>query len=61
MEPIEHKAKMKPRADAPPGLETDGKGNVIPLHQRTPEDQIKAAGQALPPPDGLTPRLARDR
>jgi hypothetical protein len=47
MEPIEHKAKMQPRADAPPGLETDGKGNVIPLDQRTPEDQAKAVGQGL--------------
>jgi len=54
MEPIEHKAKMKPRADAPPGLETDGQGNVIPLVHRTAEDQAKAAGQALPP-SGSTP------
>ena len=23
-----HKAKMQPRADAPPGIETDGQGNV---------------------------------
>lgn len=50
-----HKAKMKPRAEAPPGLETDGEGNVIPLDQRTPEDQAKAAGHALPPPEEMTP------
>lgn len=47
MEPIEHKAKMKPRAEAPAGLETDGQGNVIPLEQRLPEDQAKAVGQRL--------------
>jgi hypothetical protein len=47
MEPIAHKAKMKPRAEAPAGLETDGQGNVIPLFQRTPEDQAKAVGQGL--------------
>ncbi len=47
MEPIAHKAKMKPRADAPAGLEIDGQGNVIPLEQRTPEDQAKAVGQGL--------------
>ena len=47
MEPVEHKAKMQPRAEAPPGLETDGKGNVIPLDQRLPEDQAKAVGQGL--------------
>jgi hypothetical protein len=51
MEPVEHKAKMKPRAEAPEGLETDGKGNVIPLDQRTPEDQARAAGQGLKNPD----------
>ncbi|MEY4966352.1 MAG: hypothetical protein RL274_1935 [Pseudomonadota bacterium] len=37
-----HKAKMVPRPDAPPGLEQDGCGNVIPLSQRTKEDQEKA-------------------
>ena len=36
------KGKMQPRADAPPGLETDGHGNVIPLAERTPDDQAKA-------------------
>jgi hypothetical protein len=51
MEPVEHRAKMKPRAEAPEGLETDGKGNVIPLDRRTPEDQAKAAGQSLKNPD----------
>jgi hypothetical protein len=56
MEPVEHKTKMKPRADAPAGLETDGKGNVIPLVQRTPEDQAKAVGQGLEDHSTLTPR-----
>jgi|APGre2960657468_1045069.scaffolds.fasta_scaffold251269_2 hypothetical protein len=39
--PHGHKAKMAPRPDAPPGLEQDGCGNVIPLSQRTKEDQEK--------------------
>jgi hypothetical protein len=47
MEPIEHRAKMQPRAGAPAGLETDGQGNVIPLDERLPEDQAKAVGQGL--------------
>ncbi|MBV9550601.1 MAG: hypothetical protein JO256_13115 [Alphaproteobacteria bacterium] len=47
----EHKAKMQPRAEAPPGLETDGQGNVIPLDRRTAEDQIKAAGRSLKNPE----------
>ena len=47
MEPIEHRARMKPRAEAPEGLETDGEGNVIPLDDRLPEDQAKAVGQGL--------------
>jgi hypothetical protein len=34
--------KMKPRPDSAPGLETDGKGRVIPLAQRTEDDQRKA-------------------
>jgi hypothetical protein len=51
MEPIEHRAKMQPRAEAPEGLETDGQGNVIPLDQRLPEDQAKAVGQGLKNPD----------
>jgi hypothetical protein len=37
-----HKAKMAPLKEAPPGLEQDGKGNVIPLSQRTKDDQEKA-------------------
>jgi hypothetical protein len=37
-----NKFKMKPKPGSPPGLETDGKGNVIPLEQRTQEDQAKA-------------------
>jgi len=37
-----HKAKMQPRADAPPGIETDGQGNVIPLEKRTRDDQVAA-------------------
>jgi hypothetical protein len=40
--PESHKAKMAPRAEAAPGLEQDGKGNVIPLPQRTQDDQEKA-------------------
>jgi hypothetical protein len=40
--PAVHKARMAPRADAEPGLEQDGKGNVIPLSQRTKDDQEKA-------------------
>jgi hypothetical protein len=36
------KARMAPRKDAPPGLEQDGCGRVIPLEQRTEEDQEKA-------------------
>jgi hypothetical protein len=34
--------KMKPRPGAPPGLETDGHGNVIPLAKRIAEDRAKA-------------------
>jgi hypothetical protein len=40
--PAVHKARMAPRAEAAPGLEQDGKGNVIPLSQRTKDDQEKA-------------------
>jgi hypothetical protein len=36
------KPKMAPRPEAPPGLEQDGCGNVIPLSQRTKDDQNKA-------------------
>ena len=52
MEPVEHKAKMQPHADSPPGLETDGKGNVIPLAKRTKEDQEKAAAAGVKDPEG---------
>jgi hypothetical protein len=47
----DHKAKMQPRSDAPPGLETDGKGNVIPLDKRTRDDRA-AAGHSLKDPEG---------
>ncbi len=36
------KPRMAPRKDAPPGQEQDGCGRVIPLEQRTEEDQEKA-------------------
>jgi hypothetical protein len=36
------KFKMKPKPGSPPGLETDGKGNTIPLAERTEDDQAKA-------------------
>lgn len=36
------KAMMAPHSNAPPGLEQDGCGNVIPLSQRTKDDQEKA-------------------
>lgn len=36
-----HKARMAPSPDAEPGLEQDGKGHVIPLSQRTKDDQEK--------------------
>ena len=39
--PESHKAKMAPLADAAPGLEQDGMGNVIPVPQRTQEDPEK--------------------
>ena len=32
--------KMKPKPGAPAGLETDGHGDVIPLAQRTEDDQV---------------------
>ncbi len=49
--PEDHKARMHPRADAPPGLETDGRGNVIPFDRRTPEDQMRAAERSLKNPE----------
>lgn len=36
------KARMAPLADAPPGQEQDNHGNVIPLAERTRDDQEKA-------------------
>jgi hypothetical protein len=41
MPPRQH-SKMAPRKDAPAGLEQDGRGNTIPVSQRTQEDQEKA-------------------
>lgn len=38
-----HKARMAPQPDAAPGLEQDEHGDVIPLAQRTRDDQEKAA------------------
>jgi hypothetical protein len=40
--PAPHKPHMAPQKDAPPGQEQDGLGRVIPLEQRTKEDQEKA-------------------
>lgn len=40
-----HKARMAPLPDAPPGLEQDGEGHVIPVPQRTKDDQEKARGR----------------
>jgi hypothetical protein len=40
----DHRSKMAPTKDAPPGLETDGKGNVIPFEKRTKDDQEKVMG-----------------
>jgi hypothetical protein len=37
-----HAPRMAPQKDAPPGLEQDGQGNVIPFSQRTRDDQEKA-------------------
>jgi hypothetical protein len=37
-----HKFRMKPKPGSPPGLETDGHGNVIPLAKRTADDRAKA-------------------
>jgi len=36
------RSKMAPRSDSPPGLEQDGRGNTIPVAQRTEEDRKKA-------------------
>jgi hypothetical protein len=40
--PPGHKARMAVPPDAPPGIEQDGRGNLIPFPQRTPEDQERA-------------------
>jgi hypothetical protein len=40
----DHHSKMAPAKDAPPGLETDGRGNVIPFEKRTKDDQEKVMG-----------------
>jgi len=50
--PNDHKTKMQPRADSPPGLETDGEGNVIPFAHRTPEDQEKTLAASVKDPQG---------
>jgi hypothetical protein len=42
----EGRARMAPLAGSPPGLEQDGRGNVIPLPQRTKDDQEKAQGKS---------------
>jgi hypothetical protein len=36
------KARMAPQKNAPPGLEQDSHGDVIPLDQRTEDDKEKA-------------------
>jgi hypothetical protein len=38
------KPKMAVQKDSPPGIELDGEAHVIPLEQRTKEDQEKARG-----------------
>lgn len=39
----DHPTKMMhPSCEAPPGLETDGKGNAIPFAERTADNQEKA-------------------
>ena len=47
----DHKAKMQPRADAPPGLETDGERNVIPFGQRTRDDQQAVTSRSVKDPE----------
>ena len=42
-QPPEQHTRMSVPKDAPPGIELDGQGNPIPLDQRTPEDQARAA------------------
>jgi len=38
----EHKARMAVPPEAPPGIEQDEKGNLIPFDERTCDDQEKA-------------------
>ena len=49
-EPVAH-GKMQPKPGSPPGIELDGHGNVIPLAERTPDDQEKAAGGSVKNPN----------
>ena len=37
-----HHPKMAVHSDSPPGIELDGKANVIPIDQRTEADRQKA-------------------
>jgi hypothetical protein len=53
MSSTEHPKKMAPRSDTPPGLETDGKGHIIPLAERTEGDREKTL-------DGLRDALHED-
>ena len=36
-----HRAKMAPLKEAPAGLETDGRGDIIPFEEWTRDDQEK--------------------
>jgi hypothetical protein len=54
-EPVAH-GKMRPKPGSPPGIELDGKGNVIPLSERTEDDREAAmagptAGSVKDPED----------
>jgi len=40
-----HHPKMAVHSDSPPGIELDGKAQVIPIDQRTEADRQKALGQ----------------
>lgn len=48
--PAAPKGRMAPLKEAPPGLEQDGCGNVIPFEQRTKEDQDMARSGHKEPP-----------
>ena len=50
-EPVAH-GKMRPKAGSPPGIELDGHGNVIPLAERTEDDQERARGGSVKNPEG---------